>query len=287
MTAFLPLGSNAGWFEAASLQHSLALRLKVFLFIEDELVVDADAFHATVTQGELTERALAAAMVPWPRDDPRVVGVASQGRTVEMRMDWQPLLHSAGLASASFVRPALMPLAPAERRSLRACADEMSREPDVSDSLPGSSAVRAAIVKHWLFDCAMAAIENASLAVDARAYAFVNAVDRLLGAVAAPPTSRRERARFSFRLPDVRSWSWQGFDVWRASKDCARLRQVLFSASYGQATHQEVQAEINARAGAIGATGVDIEALPNRIWRLLPQEHQVAEPMIYVVSTSA
>lgn len=281
----MPLASNAGWFEGTGLLHSLALRLKTLLLIEDDIIVDPGAFTFSMTRGEISEQFFTPASVPWVRDNPGLVGVVQGGGGVEMRMDWQPLFASSGLTSLEGLRAASRKLSPQTKRKLRADVDAIAGDADIVDTAPGAPAVREMIVKHFLLDAASAVLEGASVAVDGRARGFAKAVNAALVRGNRAP----ERNAFSFRLHDVREWQWDGVARFRSSSNGKRVRELVDAArktmiAGGVVDEAALQQELDRQTGR-DASGpqVAIEALATPLPSLMSIELLEGAPAIYVV----
>jgi hypothetical protein len=264
MSVFLPLASAAGWFEGAHLREALALRLKVLLAIEDQLVFDPRAFRFHITASDVSEQFFPDAGVPWSRDDPNIVGVTQGNGTVEMRMDWRPLLAATGFTGSEGIRFSDAPLAPAMKRALRAHIDTVAAREWVAQTLPANPRVREAVVKHWILDCASAAGERCTIAVDVRAGAFVEAVNLALAPVVAKPGA--PLAPLTFLLHDIRRWTWDAVRTFRSSSSGDKLRALVADA---RKAHTEggdlstLQARIDGVTGrSADDAGVRVACLP-------------------------
>ena len=230
---FLPLASNAGWFERDTLFFDLERRLKVLLLTHDELVIDDGSFRFAVADSGLVEQPLAPRMITRDRRD---LGFLTGQHDVpasvllSLAIDFVPIVARAGIADLSGISWSEQALVPSVKRALRAHVDALARAPEVVAALPISQGERDALVKNWLFDAALAHSMGASTSVDAKGARFVDALNVAIQRLALPKeaaalTSRR--VAFSFALRDVDAMTWPTVLALRASAHGAWLRTVV------------------------------------------------------------
>lgn len=228
MPAFLPLASNAGWFEREQLLPALALRIKVLLLLEQGLIVDDGAYRFEMGRDGAVEQALAPSSMTWDRSDMRFIGVDAAWR----RIDFRPLFRGAEIENAPGIEWGQHALIPKVKRALRAEVDVLAQNPEVASTLSAMPHERDAIVKSWVYDSVLTHHYQAVSAVDVRAAVFVDAVNRAVAARIVKLGKHADgdlpaRVAFSFTLPDLTAWSWQDIVMHRASASGHALRQLI------------------------------------------------------------
>ena len=187
---FLPLRSNAAWFADEQAQQVLEARLKNYLLLYDEIIVQDGRYQSTALDtGHVDVYSPAetirvdrtkisyyrpgtpfAFVVRESKDGPDIpVGGFTGPRLFTYGADFYPILVSAGLLNADFIKGLNGDLSENIKKQAQ---DEARRDllnPTISASIPGNQYVKAKVLESLYHDAYLASSTELDFAVDYRA----------------------------------------------------------------------------------------------------------------------
>jgi hypothetical protein len=236
---FFPLRSNTAWFASDSTLSVLERRMKNYLMLYDELVVqdgrylvkhsEKGVFDYYTPAGQLTnDRSKVSYYSP---DDPFVAQVADNAEgpfypifqgpiTDSYEVDFFPLLYTAGLTESKIVRWWNVDIGDAGKNAAGEAATADTSDARVQAVLPADRFTRGRILKGLYIDSLLAQQIDASFSVDSRVAPVIEQkCSSLVRHWAVDPTGAFHQMWISLMLPDFGGASWD--DVLRARESSA------------------------------------------------------------------
>jgi hypothetical protein len=251
----LPLRSNAAWFADEQARQVLEARLKNYLLLYDEIILQDGRYQSTVLdtgsldsyyppgsiRGDRTKITYYrpgtpfAFMVRESKDGPDVpVGGLTGPRVFTYEADFYPIIASAGLVSADFIQWLNGDLVENLKEQAKDEARRDLTNSAISESIPGNHFVKAKVLESLYHDASLANHTGLDFAVDYRAGPAVRLKNELESDHWGPEARATVgRAWVSLDLPDYGQALWEEVIAVResaAGKDFRRLVERVAAA---------------------------------------------------------
>jgi hypothetical protein len=186
---FLPLRSNAAWFSDEQAQRVLEARLKNYLLLYDEIVLQDGRYQSTALEtgyhdayhppgsirGDRSKISYYQPGTPFgffvrqTKDGPDVPVSGLVGpRLFTYEADFYPILASAGLLNAEFIRMDAGDLSDDLTHQIAEEARKDISDPSIFASIPGNRFVKAKVLESLYHDACLASMDSLDFAVDYR-----------------------------------------------------------------------------------------------------------------------
>jgi hypothetical protein len=252
---FLPLRSNAAWFADVHAHRELESRLKNYLLLYDEIILQNGRYQSTalatghhdtyyppgsarIDRTKITfyrPGTPTAVKVSKSKHGPSVPVQALTGpRLFTYEADFYPLLLSAGLLNTDFIRAFDADLSDDLRKQAQEDARRDLSNPAISDAIPGNRFVKSKVLESLYHDAYLANTAGLDFAVDYRAGPAVRLKNQMESDRWGPEARATVgRAWVSLGRPDYGNASWEEVIAVResaAGRDFRRLIEQVATA---------------------------------------------------------
>lgn len=243
---FLPLRSNADWFRTEDLKNILIRRIKIYMMIYDEIILQDGRYHCIIGDTGSFDSFIPAPACGFDR---AVINYSRPGEPYSLRFintktgndtilsgktvvsyeaDFYPILNEAGISQEGYFNWEVVDLTSDGKRYVAKQSQNIIKDGELNEHLPEGSYLKKKLIESFYFDTLMAFEMRNPLSMDHRFSPILDHVsDRQIQSLQPEIRAFFHNHWISLNFPDFSEYSWEELHEIRTSMAGQEFRSMV------------------------------------------------------------